>query len=229
MRKDYNDTIINTILRSDLLPKKQYKYSDFTFIILKQYLEKKTGKSLDQLTYENFYQSLGMNNTLYNPLTKFDKNVIAPTEDDTYFRQTTVQGYVHDMEAAMEGGVAGHAGVFSNALDVAKMMQLFLQKGQYGGVSYFSPETFEVFNTCHFCAESNRRGLGFDNRNSAVPDQLAVVFPNQVSDIPDLPEPLLGLILKQKSFMYSCPTELTRIRICQTNFLRKTYAKTFRK
>ncbi len=162
LRDDYHDSIMKQIIDSPLLDKKEYKYSDFTFIILKQYLEKKTGKSLDQLTYENFYQSLGMNNTLYNPLTKFDKSVIAPTEEDTYFRQTTIQGYVHDMEAAMEGGVAGHAGVFSNALDVAKMMQLFLQKGQYGGVSYFSPETFDVFNTCHFCTEGNRRGLGFD-------------------------------------------------------------------
>lgn len=162
LRDDYHDSIMKQIIDSPLIDKKEYKYSDFTFIILKQYLEKKTGKSLDQLTYENFYQSLGMNNTLYNPLTKFDKSVIAPTEEDTYFRQTTIQGYVHDMEAAMEGGVAGHAGVFSNALDVAKMMQLFLQKGQYGGVSYFSPETFDVFNTCHFCNEGNRRGLGFD-------------------------------------------------------------------
>lgn len=162
LRDDYHDSIMKQIIDSPLLDKKEYKYSDFTFIILKQYLEKKTGKSLDQLTYENFYQSLGMNNTLYNPLTKFDKSVIAPTEEDTYFRQTTIQGYVHDMEAAMEGGAAGHAGIFSNALDVAKMMQLFLQKGQYGGVSYFSPETFDVFNTCHFCTEGNRRGLGFD-------------------------------------------------------------------
>jgi beta-glucosidase-like glycosyl hydrolase/CubicO group peptidase (beta-lactamase class C family) len=162
LRDDYHDSIMKQIIDSPLLDKREYKYSDFTFIILKQYLEKKTGKSLDQLTYENFYQSLGMNNTMYNPLTKFDKSVIAPTEEDTYFRQTTIQGYVHDMEAAMEGGVAGHAGVFSNALDVAKMMQLFLQKGHYGGVSYFSPETFDVFNTCHFCTEGNRRGLGFD-------------------------------------------------------------------
>jgi beta-glucosidase-like glycosyl hydrolase/CubicO group peptidase (beta-lactamase class C family) len=162
LRDDYQDSIMKQIIDSPLLDKKEYKYSDFTFIILKQYLEKKTGKSLDQLTYENFYQSLGMNNTMYNPLAKFDKSVIAPTEEDTYFRQTIIQGYVHDMEAAMEGGVAGHAGVFSNALDVAKMMQLFLQRGQYGGVSYFSPETFDVFNTCHFCADGNRRGLGFD-------------------------------------------------------------------
>ncbi|WP_396193726.1 glycoside hydrolase family 3 N-terminal domain-containing protein [Flavobacterium sp.] len=162
LRDDYHDSIMKQIIDSPLLEKKEYKYSDFTFIILKQYLEKQTGKSLENLTTDNFYKTLGMNNTLFNPLTKFDKSVIAPTEIDTYFRQTTIQGYVHDMEAAMEAGVAGHAGIFSNALDVAKMMQLFLQKGQYGGVSYFSPETFDVFNTCHFCTEGNRRGLGFD-------------------------------------------------------------------
>jgi CubicO group peptidase (beta-lactamase class C family) len=99
---------------------------------------------------------------MYNPLQKFDKSVIAPTEIDTYFRHDTIQGYVHDMEAAMENGVGGHAGIFSNALDVAKMMQMYLQKGYYGNVQYFSPQTFDTFNTCHFCSEGNRRGLGFD-------------------------------------------------------------------
>ena len=103
-----------------------------------------------------------MNNTLYNPLQKFDKSVIAPTEIDTYFRHDIIQGYVHDMEAAMEAGVGGHAGIFSNAIDVAKMMQMYLQKGNYGGIQYFSEATFSDFNTCWFCNEGNRRGLGFD-------------------------------------------------------------------
>jgi CubicO group peptidase (beta-lactamase class C family) len=88
--------------------------------------------------------------------------VIAPTENDTYFRYQKIQGYVHDMEAAMEGGVGGHAGLFSNAMDMAKMMQLFLQKGNYGGVQYFSEATFNDFNTCYYCPEGNRRGVGFD-------------------------------------------------------------------
>lgn len=162
IRDDYQDTIMKKIVESNLIHKKEYKYSDFTFIILKKYLEKTTGKSLDELTYKNFYKTLGMNNTMYNPLLKFDCGKIAPTEVDTYFRNTFLQGYVHDMEAAMEGGIGGHAGIFSNAMDVAKMMQLFLQKGNYGGITYFSPETFDVFNTCHYCAEGNRRGLGFD-------------------------------------------------------------------
>ncbi|WP_333600014.1 glycoside hydrolase family 3 N-terminal domain-containing protein [Flavobacterium sp.] len=162
LRDDYHDTIMKKIINSPLIEKKEYRYSDFTFIILKQYLEKITGKKLDDLAADNFYKALGMNNTLYNPLKKFDKSVIAPTEIDTYFRHTTVQGYVHDMEAAMEDGVGGHAGIFSNAMDVAKMMQMYLQKGNYGGQQYFSEATFTDFNTCWFCAEGNRRGLGFD-------------------------------------------------------------------
>ena len=162
LRDDYHDTIIKKIINSPLIDKKEYRYSDFTFIILKQYLEKVTGKKLEDLASDNFYKTLGMNNTLYNPLKRFDKSVIAPTEIDNYFRHTTVQGYVHDMEAAMENGVGGHAGIFSNTMDVAKIMQMYLQKGNYGGQQYFSEATFNDFNTCWFCNEGNRRGLGFD-------------------------------------------------------------------
>ncbi len=162
IRDDFQDTIMAKIIKSPLIDKKEYKYSDFTFIILKQYLEKTTGKSLDQLATENFYATLGMNNTGYNPLLRFPKERIVPTEIDTYFRQDTLQGYVHDMEAAMEGGVGGHAGIFSNAMDLAKMMQLYLQKGTYGNQTYFSEATFTDFNTCWYCTEGNRRGLGFD-------------------------------------------------------------------
>jgi beta-N-acetylhexosaminidase len=162
LRNDYHDTIMKKIVESKLSLKKEYKYSDFTFIILKEYLERMTGKKLDELSASNFYNSLGMNNTMYNPLNKFNKNQIPPTEIDSYFRHQLIQGYVHDMAAAMEGGVGGHAGIFSNSMDVAKMMQMFLQKGNYGDVSYFSSKTFDDFNTCHFCNEGNRRGLGFD-------------------------------------------------------------------
>jgi len=162
IRNDYNDTIMKKIAESKLSTKKEYKYSDFTFIILKEYLEKATGKKLDDLIQDQFYKSIGMNNTTYNPLKKFSKEVIAPSEIDTYFRHQILQGYVHDMGAAMEGGVAGHAGIFSNAMDIAKIMQLYLQKGKYGNQTYFSEKTFDDFNTCYFCAEGNRRGIGFD-------------------------------------------------------------------
>lgn len=162
IRNDYHDTIMKFIVDSKLLPTKTYKYSDYTFIILKEYLEKTTGKTIDVLCQENFFAPLGMNNTMYNPTTKLDKFKIPPTEEDHYFRNQTIQGHVHDMTAAMEGGVAGHAGIFSNSMDLAKMMQMFIQKGSYGDHQFFSAKTFDDFNTCHFCKEGNRRGLGFD-------------------------------------------------------------------
>jgi beta-N-acetylhexosaminidase len=162
IRSDYPPTILNYIISCKLNPKKEYKYSDFTFIILKEYLEKINGKSLDELTQQQFFTSIGMNNTLYNPLKQFAPAVLVPTEIDTYFRHQLLQGYVHDMTAALQGGVAGHAGLFSNALDVAKMMQLYLQKGEYGNQSYFSPDTFGMFNRCYYSDQGNRKGLGFD-------------------------------------------------------------------
>ncbi|MFH6972730.1 glycoside hydrolase family 3 N-terminal domain-containing protein [Flavobacterium petrolei] len=162
IRNDFSDTIMKMIVDSKLSVKKEYKYSDLTFMILKDYLEKTTGKTLDVLIQENFYSSLGMNNSSFNPLNKFDKNRIPPTETDTYFRHQLLQGYVNDLSAALEGGVSGHAGVFSNAMDVAKIMELYLQKGNYGNQQYFSEKTFEDFNTCYFCAVGNRRGVGFD-------------------------------------------------------------------
>lgn len=162
IRNDYNQNILQQVISSKLSGKREYKYSDFTFIILKEYVEHIMGKSLDVLVQDHFYRPLGANNSLYNPLSRFPKTVIAPTEDDTYFRHQRLQGYVHDMAAAMQGGVAGHAGLFSNAMDVAKIMQMYLWKGHYGGIRYFSSATFDAFNTCHFCAEGNRRGWGFD-------------------------------------------------------------------
>ena len=162
IRDDYNDTILKFIAQSKLLPKKQYKYSDFAFIIMERFVERVNAGRFDALSAERFFAPMGMSYTLYNPLHKFDMSVIAPTVDDKYFRRQVLQGYVHDMEAAMEGGVAGHAGLFSNAMDVAKMMQLFLQKGSYGKQRYFSAEAFDAFNTCYYCTDGNRRGVGFD-------------------------------------------------------------------
>lgn len=162
LREDYPGIIIQKIADSKLLPKKEYKYSDFNFILLKELLEVKTSIALDVLSERNFYKPLGANFTTYDPLRKFDMSIIPPTEIDNYFRYQTIQGYVHDMGAAMMDGVAGHAGLFSNSLDVAKIMQMYLQKGSYGGKQYFSAKTFDTFNTCYACKEGNRRGLGFD-------------------------------------------------------------------
>tara|TARA_B110000503_G_C6926922_1_gene321107 strand:- start:173 stop:709 length:537 start_codon:yes stop_codon:yes gene_type:complete len=103
-----------------------------------------------------------MNHTTFKPLEKFNPNTIIPTEEDHYFRYQTIQGNVHDMTAAMQGGASGHAGLFSNALDVAKIMQMYLQKGKYGNTRFFSEKTMNTFNTCYFCDKDNRRGVGFD-------------------------------------------------------------------
>jgi CubicO group peptidase (beta-lactamase class C family) len=162
LREDYPTIMIQKIADSKLLPKKEYKYSDFSFILFKEYLEGKTGKALDRLADQQFYKPLGAAFTTYNPLHKFDMSIIPPTEVDNYFRYQTIQGYVHDMAAAMQDGVAGHAGLFSNSMDVAKIMQMYLQKGNYGGTQFFSAKTFDTFNTCYDCKEGNRRGLGFD-------------------------------------------------------------------
>lgn len=162
LRYDYPDTIQKIIEDSDLLPRLQYRYSDLPYFILKKYIEKHYEKPLDQLVQEHFYQSLGANNTTYNPSTLYSDIQIVPTEIDDYYRFQNIKGYVHDMGAAMQGGVGGHAGIFSNANDVAKIMQMFLQKGYYGGKRYFKVETIDKFNTCYYCDKDNRRGIGFD-------------------------------------------------------------------
>lgn len=162
MRKDYKDSIQTIIKDSELLSRLRYRYSDLPYYILKKYIETYHDKSLDELTQDHFYQSLGANYTTYKPRKKFSLKDIVPTEVDDYYRNQEVHGYVHDMGAAMQGGVGGHAGVFSNANDVAKLMQMYLQKGFYGGKRYFKTETLDKFTTCHFCHKDNRRGVGFD-------------------------------------------------------------------
>ena len=162
MREDYRDSIYTEIRKSELLKRKTYKYSDLPYYILKKYLEEFYGTSLDRLTQRELYEPLGANYTTYNPLAEFSKDEIPPTEMDNYFRMQKVQGYVHDQGAAMLGGVGGHAGLFSNANDVAKIMQMYLWKGFYGGKRFFNPETLDLFNTCHYCDRQVRRGVGFD-------------------------------------------------------------------
>ncbi|HMB99904.1 MAG TPA: glycoside hydrolase family 3 N-terminal domain-containing protein [Flavobacteriaceae bacterium] len=162
LRSDYQDTIIKTIKDSDLLRRLRYRYSDLPYYLLKKFIEEFYDKSLDKLVQEHFYRSLGANNTMYNPNNLVSNKNIIPTEIDDYYRYQEIKGYVHDMGAAMQNGVGGHAGIFSNANDVAKIMQMYLQKGFYGGKRYFKPETIDKFNKCYYCGNNNRRGIGFD-------------------------------------------------------------------
>ncbi|WP_179022570.1 glycoside hydrolase family 3 N-terminal domain-containing protein [Winogradskyella forsetii] len=162
MRNDYKDSIQKIIQESDLLSSLRYRYSDLPYYILSDYLEDFYDKPLSEITEDRFYKSLGANYTTYNPRKKFSLKDIVPTEIDNYYRYKKVHGYVHDMGAAMQGGVGGHAGIFSNANDVAKIMQMYLQKGFYGGKRYLEPDTVDKFNYCYYCSNNNRRGIGFD-------------------------------------------------------------------
>ena len=128
----YQDSIYNRIGRQSL-KSNRYRYSDVAYYVLKKYVEDAYGRSLDKLLDEFLFKPIGATNTSYNPIDRFSRERIIPSEIDNYYRYQTVQGYVHDMGAAMQGGVGGHAGLFSNANDVAKLMQMYIQGGYYGG------------------------------------------------------------------------------------------------
>jgi beta-N-acetylhexosaminidase len=162
IRDDIGDSIMRIIRDSKLEPKLAYKYSDLPFYIMKYYIEDHYNASLSTLTKDHFYKSLGASTITYTPLDFVDSHRIVPTQQDKLWRKQEVLGYVHDQGAAMQGGIGGHAGLFSNAIDVAKIMQLYLNGGTYGGKQYFKQETLDKFNTCYYCEEDVRRGVGFD-------------------------------------------------------------------
>lgn len=162
IRNDIRNFILSEIKESGLERRTGYQYSDLPFYMMKYFLEDYYKSSLAYVTQEMIYQPLGASFTSYNPLDKFTVDQIAPTEDERLWRRQIVQGYVHDQGAAMQGGVGGHAGLFSNANDVAKIMQLYLNGGNYGGKRYLEQETVEKFNTCYYCDMNVRRGVGFD-------------------------------------------------------------------
>ena len=157
----YKDSIYNRIGRQDL-KSNRYRYSDVGYYVFKKYIEEFYGSPINELVDRLFYRPMGLQYTTFNPLRKFNRKQIVPSEEDTYFRFQTIQGYVHDMGAAMQGGVGGHAGLFSNANDVAKIMQMYIQGGRYGGKRFLDDRTIQKFNTCYFCHKQVRRGVGFD-------------------------------------------------------------------
>lgn len=141
-------------------PEYNYRYSDLSFYILHQLVERVTNQPMDEFLAQNFYDPLGLTTLTYQPLKKFPASRIAPTEKDDHFRDELVRGTVHDEGAALCGGVAGHAGLFSNAHDLAVLMQMNLQDGIYGGDRYFLPGTVSRFSIRQY--NDSRRGLGWD-------------------------------------------------------------------
>ena len=164
------DSVWHWIIDSRLMRKKPgesygYRYSDMGFYMMHQLAERMLNQPLNEFVSQNLYDPLGMTTTSYLPLCKFDIDEIAPTALDAYFRKQLIAGLVHDEGAAMFGGVAGHSGLFSNSNDIAKLLQMLLWKGEYGGLNYYKKETIELFSEKQ--VKENRRGLGWDKPNVA--------------------------------------------------------------
>jgi beta-glucosidase-like glycosyl hydrolase/CubicO group peptidase (beta-lactamase class C family) len=160
--KQFDSIIYQKIYESPLLRRKRYRYSDLGFYMFKKIIEQKTKMPLSEYVEKNFYEPLGAYTLGYNPLSRgIPKSSIPPTEYDYRFRKQLIDGYVHDYGAAMLGGVGGHAGLFSDANDLAKMLQMYLQYGQYAGHRYLSPKVIGLFTTKPF--SYSRRALGFDS------------------------------------------------------------------
>jgi len=156
------DTILKRILDSDLLPKKEYRYSDLGYYLFMLIIERMEGQPINELIHQKLFKPMGANTMVYRPLNVYPVNLIVPTENDEVFRRSLIRGYVHDQGAALLGGVAGHAGLFSTANDLAKLMQMYMQKGEYAGQRYFDSVTVNEFIRCQYCQSKNRRGIGFD-------------------------------------------------------------------
>ncbi|GAB4110364.1 MAG: hypothetical protein OHK0057_05070 [Thermoflexibacter sp.] len=162
-KKYYQKSIVKQILESPVAEKKDYVYSDLSYYLYPKVIKRITKKDVVSYLDENFYKPLGAVTLTYNPLQKFDKRRIVPTEYDSLFRKQLIHGYVHDEGAAMLGGISTHAGLFGNANDLAKLLQMYLQNGYYGGKQYISPQTLAEFTRCQFCP-NNLRGIGFDRQ-----------------------------------------------------------------
>ena len=165
----YRDSIFERIISTDVNKNKNYKYSDIGYYFVNEIIKRITYTSQDKIA-ENIYNKIGLHNIGYQPLEKWDLRRIAPTENDTFFRHQLVHGYVHDQGAALLGGVGGHAGLFSNANDLAVIMQMYLNKGVYGGDTIIDKRTIEKYTSSpYYNSNDNRRGIAFDKpvRNGA--------------------------------------------------------------
>ena len=162
------DSVWKWLIKSPMNNRKEksgsygYVYSDLGFLTLQKVVEKITGQPLDIFVSNNIYEPLGLGYLGFNPLRRFPEKQIAPTEQDYRFRGQLIQGTVHDQMASVFGGVAGHAGLFATANDLAVLMQMNLWKGVYGGKRFFEPATVPFFSRLY--DESHHRGLGWDKK-----------------------------------------------------------------
>ncbi|MEQ6119090.1 serine hydrolase [Reichenbachiella sp. MALMAid0571] len=163
LHKDYKEKKIYKMIRNSKLNEEPgYVYSGLSFYLYPEIVYNLTGEKYDDYLYNHFFNELGATTLCFNPANKFNKERIIPTETDDFFRMEQVHGTVHDEGASMMQGVSGNAGLFSSANDLAKLWQMYLNGGNYGGKQYISNATIDEFTRCQFCDEDNRRGLGFD-------------------------------------------------------------------
>jgi CubicO group peptidase (beta-lactamase class C family) len=160
MRQDFADSIWQQIIHSEVQANKNYVYSDLGFYMLGRTVGQVSGTPLEDYVQQNFYHPLGLQTATYNPWKKYDPATIVPSERDQYWRQQKVQAYVHDMGAAMLGGVSGHAGLFANANDLAILLEMVRRGGSYGGQRYLKSGVIDEFT--HRFPGDSRRGIGFD-------------------------------------------------------------------
>lgn len=167
LRNDWEDSILRRIVTSKLGPHGKYVYSDNDFIFLGKIVEAVTGMTLDRYVQKTFYSKMGLETTGFLPENRFPVKRMVPTETDKYFRHQTIQGDVHDEGAAMFGGVAGHAGLFSDAYDLATLYQMLLNGGEMNDEKFINPETIKLFTEYH--SDISRRGYGFDKPDKPAP------------------------------------------------------------
>ena len=172
----YRDVMWPGMLNSPVKPIGNYVYSDISMYVMKEVAEHITSIPMDEYVQQILYRPIGMKTAGYNPRERFDRSQIIPTEHDTSFRKILLEGYVHDQGAAMAGGVAGHAGLFSTANDLAIYGQLLLNRGEYGGVQYFKSETVDLFTSNQ--SKTSRRGLGFDRADPDLKKEYPSKFAN---------------------------------------------------
>jgi CubicO group peptidase (beta-lactamase class C family) len=177
LEKEYQDTMWLQLHKIWINEAKPYKYSDVnmnTMYFMMRSLIENNPKQFDfkdnkkdlkgrnlyvEFLYKYFYKSLEMTSTQYNPTKSIAKNRLVPTENESYWRKQLLQGHVHDPNAALHGGVAGNAGIFTTTNDLVKLLQMWLNGGEYNGVRYLNEETIQQFTMTQ---PNSHRGLGFN-------------------------------------------------------------------
>lgn len=162
MNEDFSKVMFDSLKNSKLNSQNKYVYSDLGFHLFPGLISGVTGEKYDDYLYQSFFRPLGASTVGFNPYLKFSLDRIIPTENDDFFRNEVLLGFVHDEGAAMMGGISGNAGLFGSANDLAKIFQMYLQKGYFGGKRYISEATVNEFIKIQHPENDNRRGLGFD-------------------------------------------------------------------